>query len=92
MKKMKKIILSCLCVFALTFTHGQGSSNLGFNQVKLVGKEKMISALKVLGKQSTDPLPDQMAAFGISGNKKKISSLFSSHPSIEKRISALLNL
>tara|TARA_Y100001954_G_scaffold25598_1_gene23316 strand:+ start:944 stop:1423 length:480 start_codon:yes stop_codon:yes gene_type:complete len=36
MKKMKKIILSCLCVFALSFTYGQGtssSSNLGFNQV-----------------------------------------------------------
>ena len=33
---MKKIILSCLCVFALSFTYGQGtssSSNLGFNQV-----------------------------------------------------------
>ena len=36
MKKMKKIILSFLCVFALSFTYGQGSSsssNLGFNQV-----------------------------------------------------------
>ena len=33
MKKMKKIILSCLCLFALTFNYGQGSSNLGFNQV-----------------------------------------------------------
>ena len=32
MKKMKKIILSCLCVFASTFTYCQ-SSNLGFNQV-----------------------------------------------------------
>ena len=30
---MKKIILSCLCLFALTFNYGQGSSNLGFNQV-----------------------------------------------------------
>ena len=33
---MKKIILSFLCVFALSFTYGQGtssSSNLGFNQV-----------------------------------------------------------
>ena len=55
--------------------------SLGFfaGMLKLIiqaffGKEKMISALKVLGKQSTDPLPDQMAAFGISGNKKNLIS------------------
>jgi heat shock protein HtpX len=51
----------------------------------------MIAALKVLSNKSPDALPDQMAAFGISGKKEKsYKSLFSSHPSIESRIESLL--
>ena len=38
---------------------------------KLVGSNKMISALKTLYKKSPQALPDQMAAFGISGRKDK---------------------
>jgi heat shock protein HtpX len=58
---------------------------------KLVGVNKMISALKTLSNKSPDALPDQMAAFGISGKKEKsYKSLFSSHPSIESRIESLL--
>ena len=36
---------------------------------KLVGANKMISALKTLSARSPQALPDQMAAFGISGQK-----------------------
>jgi Zn-dependent protease with chaperone function len=86
------IVLSILASIIVMWFSRRREYKADSGAALLVGKEKMISALKVLGKQSTDPLPDQMAAFGISGNKKKISSLFSSHPSIEKRISALLNL
>ena len=58
---------------------------------KLVGTDKMISALKILALKSPLALPDQMAAFGIAGGKKKsYKSLFSSHPSIESRIELLL--
>tara|TARA_B100001564_G_scaffold184437_1_gene155026 strand:- start:326 stop:1207 length:882 start_codon:yes stop_codon:yes gene_type:complete len=58
---------------------------------KLVGSNKMISALKTLSKKSPQALPDQMAAFGISGKKdKSYKSLFSSHPSIESRIESIL--
>ena len=58
---------------------------------KLVGSNKMISALKTLSKKSPQALPDQMAAFGISGRKdKSYKSLFSSHPSIESRIESIL--
>tara|TARA_Y100000816_G_scaffold264469_1_gene223619 strand:+ start:352 stop:1227 length:876 start_codon:yes stop_codon:yes gene_type:complete len=87
-----QIVLSILASIIVMWFSRRREYKADSGAALLVGKEKMISALKVLGKQSTDPLPDQMAAFGISGNKKKISSLFSSHPSIEKRISALLNL
>ena len=58
---------------------------------KVVGSNKMISALKTLSKKSPQALPDQMAAFGISGRKdKSYKSLFSSHPSIESRIESIL--
>ena len=87
-----QIVLSILASIIVMWFSRRREYKADSGAALLVGKEKMIAALKVLGKQSTDPLPDQMAAFGISGNKKKISSLFSSHPSIEKRISALLNL
>jgi heat shock protein HtpX len=54
----------------------------------LAGRAKMISALRRL-KQSSDPhpLPDEMAAFGISGAGLK--ELFASHPPLDKRIAAL---
>ena len=58
---------------------------------KLVGPNKMISALKTLSTKSQQNLPDQMAAFGISGKREKnYKSLFSSHPSIESRIEKIL--
>jgi len=54
----------------------------------LAGRQKMISALRKL-KQAHDPqpLPDELAAFGISGAGLK--ELFSSHPPLDDRIAAL---
>ena len=54
----------------------------------LAGRDKMISALRRL-KQVSDPqpLPDEMAAFGISGAGLK--ELFASHPPLDERIAAL---
>ncbi|MDJ0740296.1 MAG: protease HtpX [Gammaproteobacteria bacterium] len=54
----------------------------------LAGSDKMISALRKL-KNASDPhpLPDEMAAFGISGAGLK--ELFASHPPLDDRIAAL---
>ncbi len=52
----------------------------------LSDRRKMIAALQRLGGGKPQPLPDQMAAFGISGG---VRSLFSSHPPIESRIRLL---
>ncbi|WPD22767.1 MAG: protease HtpX [Candidatus Electrothrix scaldis] len=52
-------------------------------------KRPMIEALQVLGNMTPGELPKEMAASGISGNTMK--ALFSSHPSLEKRIAALQN-
>ncbi|MCZ6803171.1 MAG: protease HtpX [Proteobacteria bacterium] len=57
----------------------------------LAGREKMISALRRLQQNSNpQPLPDEMAAFGISGGVAGgFKRLFMSHPPLEERIAAL---
>ena len=57
----------------------------------LVGAPKMIAALERLAGSSTEPLPDQLTALGISGGKSTISQLFMTHPPLEDRINALKN-
>ena len=55
---------------------------------KLAGTNNMISALQKLKRsQDSPPLPDEMAAMGISGGK--IHALFTSHPPLDDRILAL---
>lgn len=57
----------------------------------LAGRDAMIGALRRLQANAQgEPLPDQMAAFGISGRfAAGLAGLFSSHPPIEQRIAAL---
>ncbi|MCP4238206.1 MAG: protease HtpX [Aestuariibacter sp.] len=53
----------------------------------LSSRTKMANALRRLQRaQDPQPLPNEMAAFGISGG---LSSLFSTHPPLELRIAAL---
>ena len=50
----------------------------------------MLGALSALQAGHSAPLPDQMAAFGISGGiGDGLKRLFMSHPPIEERIAAL---
>jgi heat shock protein HtpX len=57
---------------------------------QLAGREKMIAALERLHAASgAEPLPDQLAAFGINGRSNGIRELFMSHPPITQRIAAL---
>jgi len=55
------------------------------------GREKMVSALQRLRMSASQPhLPDQMAAFGISGTVGSgLKKLFMTHPPLEERIEAL---
>ena len=57
----------------------------------LAGREKMVAALEKLRRTAGQPhLPDQMAAFGISGTTGGgLKRLFMTHPSLEERIEAL---
>jgi heat shock protein HtpX len=58
---------------------------------RLAGREKMIGALERLQAVSGQAqLPDQLAAFGISGHiGQGIKRLFMTHPPLEERIAAL---
>ncbi len=57
----------------------------------LAGRQKMIAALERLQQSAGQPhLPDQMAAFGISGGiGHGLKRLFMSHPPLEERIAVL---
>ena len=55
---------------------------------KLVGADKMRSALERLKQNHPSQLQGSMMAFGIAGGKS-MAELFSSHPPLESRISAL---
>jgi len=56
----------------------------------LAGRQKMIAALQALQRQHPAPLPDKMAAFGISGGGAAgLKRLFMTHPPLEERIAAL---
>ncbi|MDQ1313924.1 MAG: heat shock protein HtpX [Pseudomonadota bacterium] len=56
----------------------------------LAGKQAMISALERLNSLHPAPLPEKMAAFGISGGGASgLKRLFMTHPPLEERIAAL---
>jgi heat shock protein HtpX len=59
----------------------------------IAGRQKMIAALERLKQSANQPhLPDQFAAFGISGKVAGgFSQLFLSHPPLDVRIQALRN-
>jgi heat shock protein HtpX len=60
---------------------------------RIAGREKMVAALERLRKTANQPhLPDQMAAFGISGGVGHgLKRLFMTHPPLEERIDVVLN-
>ncbi|HEY4367183.1 MAG TPA: protease HtpX [Steroidobacteraceae bacterium] len=58
----------------------------------LAGRDSMIGALERLRQGHAAALPDQMAAFGISGKLGDgLKRLFTTHPPLEERIAALRN-
>lgn len=86
-----EIILGILAQVIVTWFSRKREYRADAGGAALASREKMIAALERL-KQSTSPqpLPDQLAAFGISGGiGKGIKKLFMTHPPLDERIEAL---
>ena len=86
-----EIILGILAAIIASWFSRRREYRADAGGARLAGREKMIAALQRLQAQSEpEPLPGQLAAFGISGGVKSgLKRLLMSHPPLAERISAL---
>ena len=86
-----QIVLGILASMIVMWFSRQREFRADRGGAKLAGREKMIAALERLRTaHEPAPLPDQMAAFGISGARSGgWRRLFMSHPPLAERIAAL---
>jgi heat shock protein HtpX len=82
-----EIIFGVLASTIVMYYSRQREFSADSGAAKLVGKNKIIAALKRLQNGSDSHLEGNMMAFGISG--KRSGGLFMSHPPLESRIKAL---
>jgi heat shock protein HtpX len=83
-----ELILGILASMIVMWFSRQREFRADAGGARLSGREAMISALERLRGNRESALPDQLAAFGISGGKR-FARLFMSHPPLEERIEAL---
>lgn len=86
-----EIVLGVLASIIVMWFSRQREFRADAGGASLAGRNKMIAALRRLQITSQQAhLPDQLAAFGISGGiGSGLKSLFMSHPPLEERIAAL---
>lgn len=89
-----QLLLSVLASIIVMWFSRQREFRADRGGADLAGRQKMIASLRRL-QQAHEPkdLPDQMAAFGISGGVAHgLKALFLTHPPLEQRIAALENM
>jgi heat shock protein HtpX len=88
---LAQLVLGVLATVIVMWFSRQREFRADAGSAALEGRDKMIAALKRLQKVADPrPLPDQMAAFGISGSARGgIRRLFMTHPPLEERIEVL---
>lgn len=86
-----ELVLGILASIIVMWFSRQREFRADAGGASLAGRDKMIAALQRLQSTVKQPhLPDQLAAFGISGGiGSGIKSLFMTHPPLEERIAAL---
>ena len=85
-----QLLLGILATIVVLWFSRQREFRADAGGAKLAGRERMIGALRALQRARPEPLPDQLAAFGIAGGERGgWRRLFSTHPTIEERIAAL---
>ena len=84
-----QLVLGVLASMIVMWFSRQREFRADAGGANLAGRQKMIAALERLkGNHEQATLPEQMAAFGISGGKS-FSRLFMTHPPLDERIAAL---
>ena len=88
---LAQLVFGVLATIIVMWFSRQREFRADAGSASLEGREKMIAALKKLQRAAhPQPLPDQMAAFGISGTVGSgIRRLFMTHPPLEERIQSL---
>ena len=86
-----EIVLGILASIIVMWFSRQREFRADAGGAQLAGRQKMIAALERLKQSVEQPhLPDQLAAFGISGSiGHGIRRLFMTHPPLDERIAAL---
>ncbi len=86
-----QVILGILASMVVMWFSRQREFRADAGGANLAGRQKMIGALQRLQAAHPEPLPDQLAAFGIAGGGRMdgIKRLFMSHPPLSERIAAL---
>ena len=89
-----ELVLGVLASIIVMWFSRQREFRADSGSASLVGKEKMIAALKKLQQPSNQnvELDDRLTAFAIAGKRTGFSRLFMSHPPLEERIEALQQL
>ena len=84
-----ELVLGFLASIIVMWFSRQREYRADAGAASLVGAPKMVAALKRLAGTSSEPLPDQLHAMGISGGRGGLSALLMTHPPLESRIAAL---
>ena len=86
-----EVLLAVLATMLVMWFSRQREFRADSGGAALAGRQKMVAALQCLQRHSRqEPLPDQLAAFGIAGGVGAgMKRLFMSHPPLAERIAAL---
>ena len=85
-----QIVLGLFATMIVLWFSRQREFRADSGGARLAGRDHMIGALERLQQTHAGPLPEKMAAFGISGPVASgLRRLFMTHPPIEERIAAL---
>lgn len=88
-----QMVLGVLAMIIVMWFSRQREFRADAGGARLAGRQSMIGALERLQQRHAGPLPDKMAAFGISGGVASgLKKLFMTHPPLEERIAALQEL
>ena len=86
-----QVVLGILASLIVFWFSRQREFRADAGGARLAGRQNMIAALERLRRATPEPLPEQMAAFGISGVDRRggLRHLFATHPPLEERVERL---